>query len=400
MYNDAKKIERLMLVLTDPDEAKRQKFNHYQDVFYPTEKNIPLIESYYQELVINGYAQSTILNKLSILRFLSKYYKKDFEDMTKADVKTLLFEIETSKTMKGKDKTPAVKAMNKQLLKDFLKFLFDEDVIEEPFFETIHVKIPKTTVTADDIYTEDEINAMINKALNLRDKAFIALLYDTGGRIGEILPMKLKAIEQLDKVIRITISGKTGTRSLLLNFSTFYVRQWLNAHPDKDNTEAYLWCYINNVDSKEEHVSYNSMLKNIKKIALNAGIKKRIYNHAFRHSSVTKDAECLSEALNKNKHGWTPSSNMLSNYSHLNSANLERAQLEMMGLAPDKIKREANICSNCNEINPHDFKWCGKCGFGLNAEVRQQKDEVVVKMMSLLQQNPDILAEAVAKMQS
>jgi site-specific recombinase XerD len=171
-----------MLVLTNPDEAKNKKFKKYNDIYYPTEKNKPLIESYYQDLVIKGYAPSTILNKLSILRFLSKHYQKDFEDMTKVDIKTLLFKIETGKTLKGKDKSSSCKGIDKQLLKDFLKILYNEDVIKEPFFEIIHAKLPKTTITADDIYTEDEVNAMIGKARNLRDKAFIVILYDVGGQ--------------------------------------------------------------------------------------------------------------------------------------------------------------------------------------------------------------------------
>ncbi|WP_370575666.1 hypothetical protein [Methanomethylovorans sp.] len=42
--------------------------------------------------------------------------------------------------------------------------------------------------------------------------------------------------------------------------------------------------------------------------------------------------ENFSEALNKVKHGWTSNSTMLAKYSHLDSANLERAQLEKMCL--------------------------------------------------------------------
>ncbi|AFV24986.1 integrase family protein [Methanolobus psychrophilus R15] len=399
MYDYKLKIEKLMIVLTDPDEAKRRGYKHYKNIYYPTEKNKEVIISYQQTLTINAFKESTIHNKLSILRFFAEHYHKDFELMTKQDVKQLLFKIETEKTSRDKERTAASKAIKKQLVKDFLKFLFEEEIVKEKFFESIHVKIPNTTVTADDIYTEEEVNAMIGKAINSRDKAFIALLYDVGGRIGEILPMKLRSIEQLDKAIRITISGKTGTRSMLLESSIFYVRQWLNAHPDRNNPEAYLWCTLNECGTKE-HVNYITMLKNVKDIAKKAGITKRIYNHAFRHSSVTRDAEHYSEALNKTKHGWSPSSNMLSNYSHLNSANLEKAQLEKMGLAPIKINRELNRCQNCDEINPYDFKWCGKCGYGLNAEVRKEKDSLITDILSQLQKNPEIFAEALTRMKA
>lgn len=45
--------------------------------------------------------------------------------------------------------------------------------------------------------------------------------------------MKLKQVEDLKNTIGVTISGNKGTRTLLLDFSIFYVRQWLNAHPDR-----------------------------------------------------------------------------------------------------------------------------------------------------------------------
>lgn len=389
MYNTQHKIKKLFLLLTDPDEARKRNYKQRTECHYPTEKNKQLIESYYQELVIQKFKDTTILQKLSILKFLLQHYQKDFDTLTKKDVKTLLFKIEMEKTLKGEDRSDISKAIMKQQLKDFLRFLHDENVITEPLFESIHVKIPNTPVTSEDLYTEDEVNAMIDKAMNIRDKAFIAILYDTGGRIGEILPMKLKDIEDSTNIIRITISGKTGTRTMLLDFSIYYVRQWLNAHPYRDDPNACVWCHIKDRGDKG-YVGYITMLKNLQNIARKAGIKKRVYNHGFRHSSVTRDAQNFSEALNKVKHGWTSNSTMLTRYSHLNSANLERAQLEKMGLETSKINRKLNRCPNCDEVNPHDFDRCGRCGYALTLDGKSETSNVK-DMLATLMQDPEFV---------
>ena len=386
MYNTQQQIDKLMVLLTKPEEAERQGIKSLQGFPKPTEKNKQLIESYYQWMTIKGFKKNTIFTKLKILRFISCYYEKDYEAMTKQDVTFLLYKIVSEKTLRGEERAASSKANMQQQFKSFLKYLYDEGYLREPLFETIHAKIPQTTVTADDVYTENEVNAMIEKALNLRDKALVALLYDAGGRIGEILPMKLKQVENMKNIIRITISGKTGTRTLLLDFSIYHVRQWINAHPDRNNPEAYLWCYINDEHDgrKEGHVEYSAILKKLKSIAKKAGINKKIYPHAFRHSSVTRDAEHFSEALNKNKHGWTPNSNMLSRYSHITSANLEKAQMEKRGLTPVTIKKELNTCSNCHEANPYDFIHCGRCGNPLTLEARDEEAKVKDAMAEMM----------------
>jgi site-specific recombinase XerD len=383
LYKTDKKIESLMLVLTEPEEVKRREMKLRKELVYTSERNKEIIRNYYKKLRIERYAVDTIFTRLAILRFIIEHYSKDFDDITQQDVDDLLFEIEVGKTVWGKESSPATKAMKRQCLRSFLIFLFDKQILKDKLYEDISVKIPKTTVTADDIYTEVEVNAMIGQAINPRDKAFIALLYDAGGRIGEILPMKLKQVEDRKNEIEITVTGKTGTRALLLDFSIFYVRQWINSHPDKNNPEAYLWCHVNDW-GREGHIEYDTMLKNLKRIGQKAGITKRVYNHAFRHSSVTKDAEYLTEALNKNKHGWTPSSPMLSNYSHLTSTNLKKAQREKMGLAPVTIKKGLNICSNCHEANPYDFIHCGRCGNPLTPEAKGEEAKVKDAMAEMM----------------
>jgi len=56
------------------------------------------------------------------------------------------------------------------------------------------IKKRKYKITLKDLLTEEDIKKMINVADNIRNKAFISLLYESGCKIGEMLSIKIKDI--------------------------------------------------------------------------------------------------------------------------------------------------------------------------------------------------------------
>ena len=71
---------------------------------------------------------------------------------------------------------------------------------------------------------EDEVKSTIDTALNKRDKAIIALLWDIGARIGEIGNSRVKDIKFDDIAISITVNGKTGPRRVRAVWSVDYLK--------------------------------------------------------------------------------------------------------------------------------------------------------------------------------
>ncbi len=61
----------------------------------------------------------------------------------------------------------------------------------------------------------------------------------------------------------------------------------------------------------------------LKRIAKAAGVSKRIYPHAFRHTAATRDAAFLTDRELILKYGWAGDSGMPAVYSHMNPAQLE-----------------------------------------------------------------------------
>ncbi len=71
------------------------------------------------------------------------------------------------------------------ILKTFFEYFGKKDVIS-----WLKIKHPKKL--PDEILTEQEIVAMVDAAMILRDKALIAMLFEGGFRIGELMTLKTK----------------------------------------------------------------------------------------------------------------------------------------------------------------------------------------------------------------
>jgi integrase len=241
----------------------------------------------------------------------------------------------------------------------------------------------------EDMLSIDEINIIVENAKNFRDKAFIMGLYESGCRIGEILPLKYKDIK-FDKygcLLNIE-NSKTYARKLRLVFSTPYLARWYDLHPTKE-AEDYFWCtlkplIINAYGQKETkidyaRVGYATFMNMIKGIAKKCNIKKPVNFHNFRKSRATELAKYLSNQLLNKFMGWSRGSRMPLVYVHLNDDSLDNSILQMNGVElEEKIdkKIESKFCSRCHNINEEDSRFCNKCGMPLDKELISDLDEL------------------------
>ena len=365
--------------------------------------NKDVLTEYSSDLtVLYGQKDATICNKLQIMDLIFSTVHTDLNQLTRKDIKRILAAIENHEMPNGKKWNDQTKFNYKAKVKQFIAYLHQEEIIKEPLYDIIKLKMPSTIIQPQDILTEDEVQMMIDCAANLRDKAMISLAFDIGARIGEILTMQLKHYIDSKHGGRVTITGKTGTRTIQLNYSIFYVRQWINAHPDRSNPEAYLWCNLKSKKNSGSYdvLNYHTTVNMFKAIGKKAGITKKTNPHRLRHAAVTRDTRHFSDGLLKKKFGWTPSSGMISNYSHIMCQDVNTEILRTMGIIETEKRQEINRCKNCGEINPYDFKWCGKCGNGLNDNIKKEMDSIITDILFQLHKNPEIFAETLSRMKA
>jgi len=124
--------------------------------------------------------------------------------------------------------------------------------------------------------------------------------------------------------------------------------------------------------------------------------------YVLRHSSLTEKSTILPEAVLRLHAGWTADSAMPRTYIHLNDES-SKILLEKRGIITKNDQETANInkskiCTNCNETNRPDVKWCIKCKMVLSytsyqetlqkeQEKENQIKELVTKVDKLSEDN-------------
>ncbi|PWB53298.1 MAG: hypothetical protein C3F06_06570 [Candidatus Methanoperedenaceae archaeon] len=254
------------------------------------------------DLLAQGYSAGRVDKYLSSLVSISRMLNASFNDAKETDIKRYVAQLEKSEYAEW------TKHDSKIILRVYLRYLGKGDIIT-----WMKVKPPKNGKLPEEVLAEDEIKGMAEAAYTSRDKAFILSFYESGTRIGEFLPMKLKHVsfDKYGTVFRVT--GKTGDRRIRLVASTLSLQAWINEHPPKNNPDAYLWCKTpapNNPKWKNNHLSYGFIGRLLNELAVKAEIRKAVNPHAFRHSRATFMAKHLKEPEMREFFGWGRDSEM------------------------------------------------------------------------------------------
>ena len=348
------------------------------------------ILDFYKECIVRGYSKARIIKYLVTLERIARDLGKPLTQAKKEDIVNLIAKIEQ------RGYSEWTKHDYKVILRIFYKWLRKNDYPEEVSW--IKVRDSRNHKLPEEILTQEEVQKMIDAADHIRDKAFISTLYESGCRIGELLCLQIKHV-QFDKFGAVLlVNGKTGQRRVRVIASEPRLHQWIENHPFKDNPDAPLWITIG-TNSRYKIWNYGTAREVIKKIAMKAGIKKRVHPHLFRHSRATHLANHLTEAQMKQYFGWVQGSDMASVYVHLSGRDVDNALLKLNGLEVKEERKEEQfktlMCPRCKARNSPDAKFCSNCGMCLDAKAAMQVDELRVKLdmlMNRLIKNPDVLS--------
>ncbi len=255
-----------------------------------------------------------------------------------------------------------------------------------------------------ELLTQDDVVKLIDACDHPRNKALIAVLSESGARIGEIGNLTISQVNIDPNGIALTVQGKTGSRRLRLVSATSHLVSWLNGHPDRNNPYAPLWV---NLGAREYHkeMSYEAIRKAVKLAFMKAGIKKRPNPYIFRHTRACQLAHHLTEFQMNAYFGWVQGSEMPATYVHISGKDLDEHLLRINGMKPNETpiyaKPQNRICSRCNEINAPNALYCSKCAEIVDTtlalktqmeEVNKQDNRVKSPFMEWIQNDPELRA--------
>ena len=153
------------------------------------------------------------------------------------------------------------------------------------------LKSPQTAMRLPDVLTLQEIDDMINiidlsKKEGQRNRAMIEMLYSCGLRVSELCGLRLSDLYKEEQFIRITGKGDKQrlvpiSQRAIAELEAYFIDR--NFIPIKPGYEDYIFIS----ERLKKPLSRIMVFHIIKQLAAEAGIKKSVSPHTFRHSFAT-----------------------------------------------------------------------------------------------------------------
>jgi hypothetical protein len=179
--------------------------------------------------------------------------------------------------------------------------------------------------------------------------------------------------------------------------SASYLRQWIEAHPFRDDPEAPLWVDLAKMGRGPVPLKYAAFRGIIARAVERHNrrhpdrrISKRLRSHLFRYHAQTRDElRGVPRSVQCKQRGWRPDSRQPDRYACLVSADVDRYFAQKHGLVKKgEEDGKAKRCPRCKEINQPKAGYCFKCGLPLDAETWE---DYVERKRRLLMRHEELL---------
>jgi integrase len=353
------------------------------------EENRVLLRKFLESREARGLSISRVVKYGTQLIVLARFCVKPFNSMDADDIRELLVRLKNQGKhgdcwrkygTKYSDNTMCDIKIFLKVFWRWMKGMDESKPIYPPEVSWFTKgKVKASSVTRSDLLTEDEIELLAGATGNAQDCALVKVLDDAGGRITEILTLRIGDVERRPYGFKLNVwVSKTYAHPIPIATSAPALARWLSLHPLRDNPKAPLW-----LNSKLGQLKYSSAswkMKNIVACAEQTSGKKfwkRVFFHLFRHTSATEfmsKAKGSQGVMNK-KYGWSANSNMPAVYSHLVDTDVEEAVAradahvdDLSDMMEQKEQPRPKKCPRCESTNDPSAKYCSRCAFPLDGK--------------------------------
>lgn len=219
------------------------------------------------ELKIRGFSEKTVNAYVYHCSNFLKFIGKDPADVSEADIKNYMAHLMSDKKLKPS---------SVGLMLSSLKFFFSEIVGKDALSKVKHPKLEKKIPI---VLTKDEVRKLLKTIKNFKHKVLVELMYSSGLRVSEAVSIKINDLD-LNERMGVVRSGK-GKKDRNILLSQILVNDLKELLKERKDENPYIFSF------KESHIGVRHAQRIVKKAALNAGIKKRVFCHALRSSFAT-----------------------------------------------------------------------------------------------------------------
>lgn len=276
-------LKQIYRMISDISCLDRRKSKPCLSIFKPKELDQKTIKAYRIDLKqFFNFMDGKIPGKEKIEQYITKLHKKYKQ-----------------KTIKRKIAS----------LKAFFNYLEEEELIQNNPFRKIKVKF-KEVVVLPRVIPRQEIEQLLNymyaqepigkeKKIWLRDMAVVETCFATGARVYEISNLRVDSIDLNSGLIRFMGKGK---KERYIQIGEPEILKLLREYYEANKT-AIEKCGNFFINIRGRRFSEQSIRLMLHKYTRNAGIKRNITPHMFRHSFATYlieegvDVSCVQQIL-------------------------------------------------------------------------------------------------------
>lgn len=361
----------------------------------PTEKQLETLINYYNFRY--GKSDKTIYEDIRELRLLALHTRKPFEKMNAIDLQ---------KYIASRKVTKSYTNTIKKILLTFFKYVHNTIDEKPDCVKWIKFDNCQTDITPEDILSIEEINSMIKNARNQRDRTLIAVFYDSGCRIGELIEnSKLGDVYDDERGFFIRVIGKTNSegksRKIRLKDSIPYLIQYLPNHPTRNPDDPL---FMTNYNGGWKRMSNEQASTIIKNAAKDAKIKKHVFPHLLRHTRTSHISLKLSDQSLKSRQGWSKSSKMPERYVHASESMIDDSVCRALGIDIPEEKQtslglETAKCAICGVINPVSNYMCYNCKRILKNDERLEYQDTVEILKLEMEKNNKAMSDRINQLE-
>ena len=306
-------------------------------------------------LAQRSYPPSTLATYLWRLRRVFEKLGKNPRELTLEDALALL---------------PKLTTMESYVFKLYLKFLWKtaRDPKQREVWKAIYEEVPTRRVKRGlpETLTRGEVERLLEACgkVDFELKVLVAVVYETGARVGEILLLRGRDVEFDERGARLYIRrSKSEERVVRVVQYAGLLAAWIQARRP-------------NPDERVFPFDYNTYRRRLREVLRLAGLPHvRRPFHILRHTRATEllKGRVFTEKEMMLWFGWRTRS-MIDVYAKVTMQDVEEAYLAALEGA--EVKREEpprpRSCPRCGALNPPEANFCYRCAAPLTPEAQRQ----------------------------
>ena len=359
-------------------------------------KNADLIQKFVEYEKAYRYIGSTQASKIAqILISWRKFYSGNWSDMTPDTLIEAISRMQSYKTRKhGRGYAPNTVAVHVQMIKSFYSWLIKRKLTTITRDDLSEIRAPPIPETreAKDMLVRQEIAAMVKACKSNRDKAIVAITFESAGRISEIARATWRDVEYTPEgAIKLSIKDEKTKKKRLapLLMSVEYLAAWRRDYPGTPEGDNLI--FTDSVSGGK--MQYRAIAYVITRNAARAEIKKKVTPHLFRGSRITEMVkDGYQEGVIREMAWANQSTNMMKTYLKLGSDDIYNEFLDKTGIKKKPEISKQNVpqqCPFCFAMNSPISTHCHMCGIELTEEARNYKES----WKNAVAHNPDFMID-------